>query len=41
MPRGGSQIAIGDRLLIVSDRSEEELQKVYTTLGIKDVMSLR
>ena len=41
VPRGGSQIAIGDRLLIVSDRSEEELQKVYTTLGIKDVMSLR
>ncbi len=41
VPRGGSQMAVGDRLLVVSDRSEEELQQVYSTLGIKDVMSLR
>ena len=41
VPRGNSQMAIGDRLLVVSDRSDEELQDVYSALGIKDVMSLR
>ena len=41
VPRGSTELAVGDRLLVVSDRNEEELQVMYDTLGIKDVMNLR
>ena len=40
VPRGNTELAVGDRLLVVSDRNEEELQQMYDTLGIKDVMRL-
>jgi cell volume regulation protein A len=40
VPRGNTDLAVGDRLLVVSDRNEEELQQMYDTLGIKDVMRL-
>ena len=40
VPRGNTELAVGDRLLVVSDRNEEELQQMYTTLGITDVMKL-
>ena len=29
------------RLLVVSDRNEEELQQMYADLGINEVMNLR
>ena len=41
VPRGSTELAVGDRLLGVSDRNEEELQQMYDTLGIKEVMQLR
>ena len=41
VPRGNTELAVGDRLLVVSDRNEEELQQMYSTLGIKDVMRLQ
>ncbi|MBQ6987990.1 MAG: potassium/proton antiporter [Alistipes sp.] len=41
VPRGNTDLAVGDRLLVVSDRNEEELQQMYSTLGIKDVMRLQ
>ena len=41
VPRGSTELAVGDRLLVVSDRNEEELQQMYDTLGIKEVMQLR
>ncbi|MBO5878171.1 MAG: potassium/proton antiporter [Alistipes sp.] len=41
VPRGNTALAVGDRLLVVSDRNEEELQEMYDELGIKEVMSLR
>ena len=41
VPRGNTDLAVGDRLLVVSDRNEEELQQMYDTLGIKDVMRLQ
>ena len=41
VPRGNTELAVGDRLLVVSDRNEEELQQMYDTLGIKDVMRLQ
>ena len=40
VPRGNTEIAVGDRLLVVSDRSEDELQQMYDSLGIKEVMKL-
>ena len=40
VPRGNTELAVGDRLLVVSDRNEEELQQMYDTLGIKDVIKL-
>lgn len=40
VPRGNTDLAVGDRLLVMSDRNEEELQQMYDTLGIKDVMRL-
>ncbi|MBQ2034111.1 MAG: potassium/proton antiporter, partial [Alistipes sp.] len=40
VPRGNTELAVGDRLLVVSDRNDEELQQMYDTLGIKDVMRL-
>ncbi|MBP3289821.1 MAG: potassium/proton antiporter [Alistipes sp.] len=40
VPRGNTELAVGDRLLVVSDRNEEELQQMYDTLGIKEVMKL-
>ena len=41
VPRGNSHLAVGDRLLVVSDRDETELQQMYDELGIKEVMQLR
>ena len=41
VPRGNSLLAVGDRLLVVSDRDETELQQMYDELGIKEVMQLR
>lgn len=40
VPRGNTELAIGDRLLVVSDRNEEELQQMYDKLGLKEVMKL-
>ncbi len=40
VPRGNTELAVGDRLLVVSDRNEEELQQMYDELGITDVMRL-
>jgi cell volume regulation protein A len=40
VPRGNTELAVGDRLLVVSDRNEEELQKMYDELGIQEVMKL-
>ena len=41
VPRGNTELAVGDRLLVVSDRSDAELQQMYEALGIKNVMQLR
>ena len=41
VPRGNTHLVVGDRLLVVSDRDEEELQRMYDELGIKEVMQLR
>ena len=41
VPRGSTELAVGDRLLVVSDRNEEELQAMYDELGIKDVMKIK
>ena len=41
VPRGNTELAVGDRLLVVSDRDEQELQQMYDQLGIKEVMPLR
>ena len=41
VPRGNSHLVVGDRLLVVSDRDEAELQQMYDELGIKEVMQLR
>ncbi|MBR5334552.1 MAG: potassium/proton antiporter [Alistipes sp.] len=41
VPRGNTELMVDDRLLLVSDRSEEELQQMYTDLGIHEVMNLR
>jgi len=41
VPRGNTELMVEDRLLVVSDRSEEELQQMYTDLGIHEVMNLR
>ena len=40
VPRGNTELAVKDRLLVVSDRNEEELQQMYDTLGINEVMKL-
>lgn len=41
VPRGNNELHIGDRLLVVSDKSEQEMQELYNTLGIKEVTQLR
>ena len=41
VPRGNTELAVGDRLLVVSDRAESELQKMYDELGITEVMKLQ
>lgn len=41
VPRGNTSLEAGDKLLVVSDRDENELRQVYDTLGIKDVMRLQ
>ena len=41
VPRGNTELQVGDRLLVVSDRNEEELQQMYADLGIQEVMNLR
>ncbi len=41
VPRGNTELAVGDRILVVSDKSETELQQMYDALGIKNVMPLR
>ncbi len=41
VPRGNTELMVDDRLLVVSDRNEEELQQMYTDLGIHEVMNLR
>lgn len=40
VPRGNTELAVGDRLLIVSDCNKKELQEMYDALGIKEVMQL-
>ncbi|MBR4995358.1 MAG: potassium/proton antiporter [Alistipes sp.] len=40
VPRGSTEMAVGDRLLVVSDRNEQELQEMYDMLGIKDVVHI-
>lgn len=41
VPRGNTSLEVGDKLLVVSDLGDKELQKVYDTLGIKDVVKLQ
>ena len=41
VPRGNTELMVDDRLLVVSDRNEEELQQMYADLGINEVMNLR
>ena len=41
VPRGNTELAVGDRLLVVSDRNEAEFQHMYDELGIKEVMRLQ
>ena len=41
VPRGNTSLEAGDKLLVVSDRDENELRQVYDTLGIKEVMRLQ
>ncbi len=41
VPRGNTSLEAGDKLLVVSDRDENELRQVYDTLGIKEVMKLQ
>ena len=41
VPRGNTELMVGDRLLVVSDRTDEELQQMYSALGINEVMNLR
>ncbi len=41
VPRGNTGLAVADRLLVVSDREEAELQRMYDELGITEVMKLQ
>ena len=41
VPRGNNELHIGDRLLVVSDKSKQEMEELYNTLGIKEVTQLR
>jgi cell volume regulation protein A len=41
VPGGSTELMVGDRLLVVSDRDEQELQQMYDTLGIKEVHNIR
>ena len=41
VPRGNTSLEAGDKLLVVSDRDENELRQVYDMLGIKEVMKLQ
>ena len=41
VPRGNTTLHIGDRLLVVSDRSESELEQLYNEMGITEVTRLR
>lgn len=41
VPRGNDELNIGDRLLVVSDKSEKEMHELYSTLGIEEVTMLR
>lgn len=40
VPRGNTELVVGDRLLVVSDRDDKELQQMFDMLGIKDVVHL-
>ncbi len=39
VPRGDTELQLGDQLLVISDR-DEELQRVYSALGISEVKRL-
>ena len=39
VPRGKTELKLGDKLLVISDRSEE-LESTYREMGIDDVMKL-
>ena len=39
VPKGNTELRVGDKLLVISDRSEE-LANTYKDLGIDDVMKL-
>ena len=39
VPKGNTELKAGDKLLVISDRSEE-LENAYRNLGIDDVMKL-
>ncbi|MBO5217136.1 MAG: potassium/proton antiporter [Alistipes sp.] len=41
VPKGNTELLVGDRLLVVSDRSEEELQQIYEQMGITEIAKLR
>lgn len=40
VPQGKTELQVGDKLLVISDRSEE-LENTYKDMGIDDVMKLR
>ena len=40
VPRGNTELLRGDKLLVISDRSDE-LETAYREMGIDDVMKLR
>ena len=39
MPQGKTELKVGDKLLVISDRGEE-LATTYKDMGIDDVMKL-
>lgn len=39
VPQGKTELQVGDKLLVITDRSEE-LESTYKDLGIRDVMKL-
>ena len=40
VPQGSTELHVGDKLLVISDRGEE-LASAYENMGIDDVMEIR